>query len=70
MILNHQFEESTMLSNASYDTNSSEMTVIFTNGKPYTYIDVDQRLFNELISAKSAGSFFNRCKKDLRIKAA
>lgn len=59
-----------MLNNASYDTNSSEMTVVFNGGKSYTYVNVDRRLFEELISAKSAGSFFNRCKKDLRIKVA
>lgn len=54
-----------MLINASYDNIAQEMTVTFTDGKSYTYIDVDQRLYNELIGAKSAGSYFNRAKQTL-----
>lgn len=69
MILNYQFEHSTMLSSCSYDTESNELIVIFTNGKPYTYIDVDKAIWNELIVAKSAGQYFNSIKKNLKQKS-
>jgi len=68
MILNFQFENSSMLSNISYDTNNNEMSVTFTNGKIYTYVDVDRRIYDELICAKSAGKYFNLIKSNLKVK--
>lgn len=68
MIKNYEFENSSMLAGCSYDTETKELTVTFTNGKPYTYEDVDYSIYNNLIEAASAGKYFNSIKKDLKIK--
>lgn len=68
MILNHQFENSSMLSNAAYDTEEKEMSVTFTNGRVYTYVDVDKETYETLIGSKSAGGYFNSIKKGLKQK--
>lgn len=68
MIMNFQFTNSSMLSNASYDTEEREMTVTFNNDRSYIYEDVDKSIYENLISAKSAGAYFNSIKKDLKVK--
>lgn len=67
-ILNHTFENSSMLAKASYDTETEELTVTFMNGKFYTYIDVPRRTYDELIEARSAGKYFNMAKQTLKMK--
>lgn len=57
-----------MLSSTIYDTETKELTVVFTNGRSYTYEDVDTNTYNSLIGAKSAGGYFNSIKKGLKIK--
>lgn len=57
-----------MLSSCSYNDESEELTVTFTNGKSYTYIDVSRRTYDELIEAKSAGKYFNLMKQNLKQK--
>ncbi len=68
MILNHIFEKSAMLSNASYDTEEKEMLVTFQNGRTYTYIDVDLSMYEELIGSASVGRHFNSIKSGLKQK--
>lgn len=68
MILNHQFEKSTMLASATYDTETKEMTLEFNGGKSYVYEDVDVNTYNGLIGAKSAGGYFASIKKGLKQK--
>lgn len=68
MICNFEFENSSMLKDASYNDETEELTVTFTNGKSYTYIDVPRRTYDELINARSAGKYFNLIKKDLKQK--
>lgn len=68
MIMNFQFVTSSMLSSVSYDTETNEMTVTFNNGRSYIYEDVDRIIYENLISAKSAGAYFNSIKKDLKVK--
>lgn len=68
MILNFQFENSSMLSSVSYNINDNEMTVMFNSGRSYIYEDVDRAIYENLISAKSAGQYFNSIKKDLKVK--
>lgn len=68
MIMNFQFVTSSMLSSVSYDTETNEMTVTFNNGRSYIYEDVDRIIYESLISAKSAGAYFNSIKKDLKVK--
>lgn len=68
MIMNYQFPNSSMLSNASYDTETKELTITFHNGKSYVYEDVDKLSWELLTSAKSAGAYFNSIKKELKVK--
>ena len=68
MIRDFQFTNSSMLASCYYDDETEELTVTFTNGKPYIYIDVPRRVYDELIEAKSAGKYFNNCKQSLTLK--
>ena len=49
---------STFLKEASYDDNSRTLTVIFNNGRTYSYQNVDRSIFQGLISADSSSRFF------------
>ncbi len=49
---------STFLKEASYDTSSRTLTVIFNNGRTYSYQNVDQTIYQGLISADSSSRFF------------
>ncbi len=66
--MDYQFVNSSMLLSASYNTSTGELAVTFTNGKPYTYVDVPKSIWDELIAAKSAGAYFNSIKKTLKVK--
>lgn len=60
--------ESTMLHSASYDDELQELTVVFSNGKPYTYEEVSINTFIDLRDAASAGRYFNSIKGTLKAK--
>ncbi len=62
------FFDSTMLQSVSYDDTANEMTVTFANGKDYVYEDVGFDIFEQLISAESAGKYFNSVKGQLKVK--
>lgn len=64
----YDFPDSAMLASCDYDSNEKELTVTFKNGRSYTYSDVDRRIYDELINAKSAGKYFNLIKNQLTIK--
>jgi hypothetical protein len=49
---------STFLKEASYDSSSRTLTVVFTDGRTYTYQGVDQSVYQGLISADSSSRFF------------
>lgn len=68
MIMNYQFPNSSMLSSASYDTETKELTITFHNGRSYTYEDFDKLSWELLTAAKSAGAYFNSIKKELKVK--
>lgn len=68
MIHNFQFENSSMLSDCSYNDENKELTVTFTNGKPYTYEGVDKSVYDELTYSLSAGRYFNSIKGLLKVK--
>lgn len=68
MIRNHQFENSSMLSNCEYNDETEELTVTFTNGKDYTYIEVPKLVYDELINSESVGRYFNSIKGMLKVK--
>lgn len=63
----HEFVSSSMLHSAVYNTETKELTVIFANGRSYNYEDVDKAIWDSLVSAKSAGAYFNSIKKDLKV---
>lgn len=68
MIYNCDFN-STMLQSASYDDETKELTVVFSNGKSYTYEDVVINTFMDLRDAPSAGRYFNAVKNGLKAKS-
>jgi hypothetical protein len=45
---------------ADYDPQSQTLTVTFPNGKSYTHEDVPIEVYQGLLEAASAGSFYNR----------
>ena len=57
-----------MLAAASYDPEEKEMSIVFTGGRAYYYVDVEKDLFDNLISAKSAGQYFSSIKSRLKQK--
>lgn len=69
MRFEHGFAESSMLNACAYDDETNELTVQFTNGKLYVYEEVPIETYRELISAESAGRYFNSIKKGLKQKA-
>lgn len=49
---------STFLKEASYDNGSRTLTIVFNNGRTYSYQNVDQTIFQGLINADSSSRFF------------
>jgi KTSC domain len=49
---------SSMLSEGSYDKDTQELTLTFTNGRAYTYQGVPAELVERLKTAVSPGHFF------------
>jgi hypothetical protein len=62
------FMQSSMLTGCSYDDETRELTVTFSNSKNYVYEDVDKSIYDELIGAESAGKYFNSVKAMLKVK--
>ena len=68
MIHNHDFTNSSMLSSCSYDDETHELTVTFTNGRSYAYEEVSINTYMDLKNAPSAGKYFNAVKGTLKVK--
>ncbi len=49
---------STFLKEAIYDASSRMLTVIFNNGRTYSYQNVDRSVYDGLINARSSSRFF------------
>ena len=49
---------STFLQEATYNSSRRTLTVVFKNGRTYTYQGVDQSTYQGLISADSSSRFF------------
>lgn len=60
---------STMLQSASYNDETQELTVVFSNGKSYTYEEVSINTYMDLRDAPSAGRYFNSVKNNLKAKS-
>lgn len=48
---------STNISKIGYDEVLSELSVVFNNGRTYTYLGVPRNVYQEFLSASSKGSF-------------
>lgn len=51
---------SSQLQEVEYDSETSKLIVTFNNGSKYSYDDVPEKVFVELVSVDSIGSYFNR----------
>jgi KTSC domain-containing protein len=68
VIYNTEFGSSSVLASASFDDETSEMTITFLNGREYTYSDVLESTYEGLINAESPGKYFAQLKKELTLK--
>ena len=50
--------DSTFLQEATYDSSRRMLTVIFKNGRTYSYQNVDRSVYDGLINARSSSRFF------------
>jgi KTSC domain-containing protein len=57
--LSQSFAGSSNLQSGTYDTDSRELVIVFNNGGQYRYSDVPPNIWEDLITAPSAGSFFH-----------
>ena len=65
MAVQQQALNSSVLAAASYDDERKELTLEFTSGRSYTYSQVPPETFKSLVSAPSAGKYFNNFIKDI-----
>ena len=49
---------STFLQEATYDSSRRMLTVVFKNGRTYSYQNVDKTVYDGLINARSSRRFF------------
>jgi lysyl-tRNA synthetase class 2 len=54
-----EFADSTVIRDADYDPDALTLDVTFTSGRIYTYFDVPEWKYDGLITALSAGEYFN-----------
>ena len=53
------FPNSSVIRAADYDPDALTLDVTFTTGRTYTYFDVPEWKYDRLITASSAGEYFN-----------
>ena len=53
------FPNSSVIKTADYDPDALTLDVIFTTGRTYTYFDVPGWEYDGLVTASSAGEYFN-----------
>lgn len=58
-IISADFEKSTNLLKAEYDPSMEVLTLHFRKGGVYEYIEVDRKVYDGLLEAKSAGRYFH-----------
>jgi hypothetical protein len=56
--------ESSMMSFAAYDERAHTLTLTFASGDRYEYLDVPKQIYLDLLSAASAGVYFDRAIRD------
>lgn len=58
--MNATLDSSSAIQSASYDVATRKLTIVFRDsGTSFTYADVDQEVYEALLTADSAGRFFN-----------
>lgn len=57
--------DSSQMDSVGYDPGTNEMYIEFSNGSIYKYFEVPKRVFVDLLSSKSQGSYFHT---DIRMK--
>ena len=50
---------SSAISSCTYDDETSDLIVTFTNGRSYTHPDVPEEIYQQLVMSSSPGSFYN-----------
>ena len=50
---------SSAISDATYDKDTQDLTLTFTNGRSYTFAGVPEALYDKLLQDPSPGEFFN-----------
>jgi len=50
--------DSSMMIYVEYDKAAGELLILFTSGKAYTYYDVPQQVYRDLLRAPSQGRYF------------
>ena len=50
--------DSTFLKEATYNAGSRMLTVVFKNGRTYSYQNVDKTVYDGLINARSSSRYF------------
>ncbi len=58
------FPRSTVIKSADYDPEARTLDIIFRTGRRYAYFDVPDTVFDALITASSAGEYFNTYVRD------
>ena len=58
-ILVHGFPASTAIDRVRYDPATQTLDLWYAGGERYSYFDVPQRVYEQLIAAPSAGAFVN-----------
>jgi lysyl-tRNA synthetase class 2 len=58
------FPNSSVIRSANYDPEALTLDVVFTTGRTYTYVDVPEWKYDGLITAASAGEYFNTYNRD------
>lgn len=51
--------DSSIIREVSYNTNEKELGIEFNTGKRYVYLSVPIMVYQEMIDAESAGTFFS-----------
>lgn len=57
--------ESSMIAAAGYDADGQLLVVLFNSGQAYEYYQVPSKVYQELMSAESKGSYLNTMVRDV-----
>lgn len=59
-IFRHQFKESSFIKECAWNSDTEILAVIFKSSSIWIYEDVPYEIYLDLISAESAGNYFNK----------